>query len=223
MDAAFWHSKWQSQQIGFHLDAVNPLLTEFWSSLQLSPDAEVFVPLCGKSLDMTFLAEQGHRVMGCELSELAVRQFFEEQGLDASLEIAGMHQKFSFEEITVYQGDFFALQPEQTTPCDGFYDRAALIAWPEEMRDSYARKLAQLLKPGAIGLLVTLDYPQETLQGPPFAVSEGWIDQHLAPYFDIEQLCCRDVLADNPRFVKKQVPWLNEAVYRLVRNTQDID
>ncbi|MCL2912418.1 thiopurine S-methyltransferase [Shewanella corallii] len=217
MDAAFWYSKWDSQQIGFHLDSVNPLLIEYWSSLALTPGSEIFVPLCGKSLDMTFLAEQGHKVLGCELSELAVSQFFDEQQLSVNVSDAGVHKLYQFDEISIYQGDIYALRAEQTANCTGFYDRAALIAWPEEMRDGYARKLAELIKPGTAGLLVTLDYPQETLQGPPFAVSDAWVEQHLAEHFEIEQLCCRDVLADNSRFIKKEVPWLNEAVYRLVR------
>lgn len=217
MDAAFWHSKWDSQQIGFHLDSVNPLLIEYWSALELAADSDIFVPLCGKSLDMTFLAERGHKVLGCELSELAVTQFFEEQQLAVKVQDAGVHKLYQFDEISIYQGDIFALRAEQTAGCRGFYDRAALIAWPEEMRDGYASKLAELSASGTRGLLVTLDYPQETLQGPPFAVSEAWVEQHLARHFDIELLSSRDVLADNPRFIKKQVPWLNEAVYRLVR------
>ncbi|MCF1432105.1 MAG: thiopurine S-methyltransferase, partial [Shewanella sp.] len=109
MDAAFWHSKWDSQQIGFHLDSVNPLLIEYWSSLALTPGSEIFVPLCGKTLDMTFLAEQGHRVLGCELSEVAVADFFKEQQLPLKVETSGAHKLYQFDEISIYQGDIYAL------------------------------------------------------------------------------------------------------------------
>ncbi|WP_394201378.1 thiopurine S-methyltransferase [Shewanella waksmanii] len=217
MQPSFWHEKWAAAQIGFHLDAVNPLLITYWPKLGLSPSSQVFVPLCGKTKDMCFLAEKGHEVVGCELNEQAVSQFFSDNQLAVSQVASGEHQSFSAPQITLYQGDIFTLPTEATASVNGFYDRAALIAWPESMRVDYAKKLAELIPPKSIGLLITLDYPQETIKGPPFAVSDDWVKTHLAADFTIELLHSEDVLDDNPRFVNKGVPWLTESVYRLVK------
>ncbi|QSX29618.1 thiopurine S-methyltransferase [Shewanella cyperi] len=217
MEPGFWHDKWHSQQIGFHQSEINPLLVKYWSRVGLTEGSKVFVPLCGKSLDMLYLAEQGHQILGSELNSLAVEQFFSENGMDAADETVAEHRQYVCGPFSLLQGDFFTFPAQLSQACEGFYDRAALIAWPEQMRHDYAKQLAALLAPGARGLLITLDYPQEALVGPPFAVSPDWVNEYLSPFFDIDPLECLDVLADNPRFVKKQVPWLNEAAYLLVR------
>lgn len=217
MEPSFWHDKWHQQQIGFHQQDINPFLVKNWHKLALPATAKVFVPLCGKSLDMCFLAEQGHQVIGCELNELAVQQFFSDNQLEVTKATVGEHQHYQTEQISLYQGDIFTLPKALTQDVAAFYDRAALIAWPESMRAQYAKQLASLLPRGSQGLLVTLDYPQETLNGPPFAVSPTWVETYLTDDFEIQQIDCQDVLADNPRFIKKAVPWLNEAVYLLKR------
>lgn len=217
MEPGFWHDKWHQQQIGFHQQDINPFLVKYWQKLALPAAAKVFVPLCGKSLDMCFLAEQGHQVIGCELNELAVQQFFSDNQLEMTKTAVGEHQHYQTEQISLYQGDIFTLPNELTQDVTAFYDRAALIAWPESMRAQYAKQLASLLPSGSLGLLVTLDYPQEALNGPPFAVSPTWVETYLTEDFEIQLLDCQDVLADNPRFIKKEVPWLNEAAYLLKR------
>ncbi len=217
MQPSFWHEKWDAQQIGFHLNAVNPLLVKHWPQLDLAANCQVFVPLCGKSLDMCFLAEQGHDVVGCELNEVAVKQFYQENNLPVEVNQVVEHQQFSTEQVTIYQGDIFTLDAAALPNVEAFYDRAALIAWPEEMRLTYAKKLAQLIPADSVGLLITLDYPQAELNGPPFAVSGDWVSANLSDDFEIECLASEDVLSDNPRFVKKQVSWLTESVYKLTR------
>ncbi|MGI2178310.1 thiopurine S-methyltransferase [Shewanella frigidimarina] len=219
MESSFWHEKWQLQQIGFHQNQVNPFLVKYWSHIGLNENTEVFVPLCGKSLDMFYLAEQRHSVLGCELNTLAVEQFFTDNGLTYQVNHTDEHVVFSTDQVTLYQGDIFTLPKSATASISGFYDRAALIAWPEEMRQQYVKALAALIPANVSGLLITLDYLQETLKGPPFAVSPRWVESYLTPYFDVELLECVDVLADNPRFMNKHVPWLNEAVYKLTRKS----
>ncbi|QDE32631.1 thiopurine S-methyltransferase [Shewanella polaris] len=219
MEPSFWHEKWQLQQIGFHLNQVNPFLVKYWPQLGLTENSEVFVPLCGKSLDMFYLAEQRHTVLGCELSAIAVEDFFTDNELAYQVTHIDDHAVFSADQVALYQGDIFTLPSSLTSSISGFYDRAALIAWPEEMRQQYVHALAALVPANVSGLLITLDYPQETLKGPPFAVSPTWIETYLTSYFNVELLECVDVLADNPRFVNKQVPWLNEAVYKLTRKS----
>lgn len=221
MEAQFWHDKWQKQQIGFHQSQINPFLIRFWSKVY-AQKGQVFVPLCGKSSDMCFLAELGHKVLGCELNQIAVEQFFEENQLAVKQNSMGEHLHFASDQVDIIQGDIFNLSTCTTANMAAFYDRAALIAWPDEMRQAYALKMAALVPAKTQGLLITLDYPQDTIKGPPFAVSPDWIAQYLSPYFDVELLACEDVLADNPKFVNKQVPWLNEAAYKLVRNSNPV-
>ncbi|WP_110455824.1 thiopurine S-methyltransferase [Shewanella algidipiscicola] len=217
MQPSFWHEKWASKQIGFHLGEVNPLLIEHWPQLNVASGASVFVPMCGKSLDLCYLAEQGLEVVACELNQAAVEQFFTDNELSVEVQSLGEHTRYCTEQITLYQGDLFTLPTHLTAQCTAFYDRAALIAWPEAMRQQYVKQLAKLVAPQSIGLLITLDYPQAALNGPPFAVSDGWVMTNMSEYFEIERLRCDDVLAQNPRFVSKQVSWLTESVYRLVR------
>jgi thiopurine S-methyltransferase len=217
MEPSFWHDKWQQQQIGFHQPVINVLLSTHWPQLTIAKHTKVFVPLCGKSLDMCFLAEQGHTVLGCELNLSAVEDFYKENQLPVSFVGKGAHTLFQTEQVNIIQGDIFTIPSDMTLDVAAFYDRAALIAWPEALRQAYAKQLAALIPSGAKGLLVTLDYPQESLNGPPFAVSPSWIATHMSDDFEIELLACHDVLAENPRFIKKEVPWLNEAAYLLRR------
>ncbi|MBY5981605.1 thiopurine S-methyltransferase [Ferrimonas balearica] len=217
MEAAFWHDKWERGITGFHLDHINPHLAEHWPQLNLPGGTPVLVPLCGKSLDLAYLAGEGHPVLGVELNALAVDALFASLGQAPTVSQEGALLRHQFDELTVLQGDLFQVAPEQTHHCTAFYDRAALIALPAPMRDRYVNALAELLPSGAVGLLVTLDYPQDALAGPPFAVAEQEVVERLSPWFVVEKLASHDVLADNPRFVAKGAPWLQEEVYRLVR------
>ncbi|WP_299003919.1 thiopurine S-methyltransferase [uncultured Shewanella sp.] len=220
MKASFWHERWEKQQIGFHNEEVNPLLIKYWPQLGLNTAARVLVPLCGKTLDMCYLKEIGHSVLGCELSELAVRQFFSEYQVEQeSLACIqkNEHQHFILDNITIIQGDMLTLSSQDCGTIGAFYDRAALIAWPEALRQTYVEQLMRLLPLGSRGLLITLDYPQEVMAGPPFAVQDDWIIDNMASGFDIERLSCDDVLHENPKFMRKQVPWLTESVYKLIR------
>ncbi|MBY6187129.1 thiopurine S-methyltransferase [Marinobacter hydrocarbonoclasticus] len=217
MEAAFWHDKWERGVTGFHLDHINPYLAEHWPQLKLNAHTPVLVPLCGKSLDLAYLAGEGHQVVGVELNTLAVESLFAQLGDVPKPQADGALQRYQLDELAVLQGDFFQVTPGQVPADAAFYDRAALIALPEAMRARYVTKLAELVHPGAVGLLVTLDYPQDTMAGPPFAVAEGQVREYLEAHFDVTQLASHDVLADNPRFVAKGVPWLKEQVYHLVR------
>ncbi|WP_417348401.1 thiopurine S-methyltransferase [Ferrimonas sp.] len=216
MDASFWHDKWENQLIGFHQDEINPFLKSHWSSID-HDSGRIFVPLCGKSLDMIWLAEHGETVVGCELSELAVSSFFDERGLSPQIDPRPPLKRFSAGAYELWQGDMFQLDGEQLTPLSAFYDRAALIALPEAMRAEYWHKLAGMLAPGTQGLLITLDYPQQQLSGPPFSVSEEQVLTLSDGLFKVELLERIDVLAHNPRFLNKGVERLDELVFRLTR------
>ena len=114
MTPEFWHQRWQRGEIGWHSDAVNRHLTEYWPRLGVPAGACVLVPLCGKSLDMLWLAGEGYVVVGVELSEQAVAAFFDENGLNAAVTDLAPHpfRRWSVDEITLLVGDFFDLSTE---------------------------------------------------------------------------------------------------------------
>lgn len=168
MEAEFWHSKWATNVIGFHLDETNAALINYWHHVQPKREDKVLVPLCGKSLDLDWLAQKHDSVIGIELSDIAVKAFFAEQLYTPLVtQLSNHHVMYEFDELTLYSGDFFTAPLE---PVELVYDRAALVALPESMRQEYVEKVLSNLKPGGRMLLVTLDYDQQELAGPPFSV-----------------------------------------------------
>ena len=215
MEPDFWHQRWQDNQIGFHQEKPLPLLCKHWPALDLAAGSRVFVPLCGKSLDMAWLAERDHRILGVELSELAVRQFFEERGLEPETRDTRHGRHYTAGPYELIVGDAFALDSEALADCAAVYDRAALIALPPDLRQRYVATAWRRLPAGCAGLLVTLEYPQAEKDGPPFSVDQAEVRTLLEPGWDIGLLEGRDILADEPRFRDAGVTSLHTAVYRL--------
>ena len=211
MESDFWHQRWHNDEIGFHQPEVNPRLIKHWPQLRLPEESRVLVPLCGKSLDLAWLARQGHQVIGAELSEVALSAFCREHGLEPVITHHGPFQHWQAGAYTFFCGDFLALTPELLGPVDAVYDRAALIALPPSMRPRYVARLRQLAGT-APQLLIALEYRQELMNGPPFAVLEDEV-RGLYQAHTVIRLDETDVLADQPRFRKKGLDWLREAVY----------
>ncbi|MFL1419998.1 thiopurine S-methyltransferase [Pseudomonas fildesensis] len=217
MEPKFWQERWARNQIGFHLPEVNPYLQRHWSTLALADGAKVLVPLCGKSLDLIWLASQGHRVLGVELSEQAVEAFFSEQGLAPRISRRGEFKVYQAGEIEVWCGDFFTLDADALGDCAALYDRAALIALPPLMRAQYTEHLNTFLAKGCQGLLITLDYDQTQKAGPPFAVTDDEVKMLLGMHWALEVLEERDILGESWKFVQGGVTRLEERVYRLTK------
>lgn len=180
MQAQFWHERWAGNQIGFHENAVNPLLVTHFPALGLVPPARVLLPLCGKTLDIDWLLALGYRVVGVELSSIAVEALFSRLQQVPVVERASGLECWSVPGLTVFVGDIFELSSAAMGRVDAVYDRAALIALPPPMRQRYAAHLRSLA-PRTPQLLVTLDYDQACLAGPPFAVGT---DEVRALYAD---------------------------------------
>lgn len=170
MQPEFWRQRWANNQIGFHEPAVNQLLVAHFHTLGLAPGARVFLPLCGKTLDIDWLLSGGYQVIGIELSALAVAQLFERLGVTPIVSIVGTLECHSTTSLDVFVGDIFALSAEALGAVDAVYDRAALIALPPSMRLRYARHMRALARV-VPQLVVTLEYDQQQMDGPPFAVS----------------------------------------------------
>ena len=217
MEHDFWLQRWQQGQTGFHQSRVLPLLQKHWPALGVPAGARVFVPLAGKSLDMLWLAGQGHPVLGVELSPLAVQQFFAEQGLTPTEHTSRYGTHHVAGTIELICGDVFGLDNAALTGCAGVYDRAALIALPPELRARYVAELYARLPSGCRGLLVTLEYPQHEKQGPPFSVDEAEVRQRYAPNWRVDLLERRDILAQQPDFAAAGLTALSTALYGIRR------
>ena len=214
MEPAFWHRKWADNQIGFHQAEASPYLQRYWPALGLAAGSRVLVPLCGKSLDLAWLAGQGHRVLGVELSRRAVEDFFLEHGLAAQVSQHGAFEVWRSGDVELWCGDVFALQAEDVVDCAGLYDRAALIALPAPMRERYCALLSTVMPVGGKGMLVTLDYEQALLAGPPFSVGDAEVRQGFAGW-RIEALEANELIEESPKFQQAGMASLLERVYRL--------
>ncbi|MDQ2069024.1 thiopurine S-methyltransferase [Natronospira bacteriovora] len=189
MDPEFWRERWQNDQIGFHEGAVNRLLQSHWHHLNPVPGEAVLVPLCGKAHDLAWLRDQGHEVIGVELSDRACAAFFAERGIEPEESSGQRFTCYRHRQIALWCGDFFQLSPDDIGPVGLVYDRAALIALPEAMRQPYVTHLRHLTGPQARTLLVTLDYPEQPgFQGPPFNVSDGEVERLFGDSHHIERL-----------------------------------
>jgi len=215
VETQFWLNKWEKNEIGFHLNKPHPWLVAFWSELhQENEPKHIFVPLCGKSLDLDFFYQQGYQVTANELSEDAIKAVFERLQLTPDVSKWKGGACYRAQRLTIYVGDFFLLDDAQVTDIDWVYDRAALIALPEEMRSQYTQKIMTLC-PKANQCLITLDYQQALMSGPPFALSDEEVRHHYQAAYDINELKSADIIEYEPRFEKKGLPALFQRLYRL--------
>ena len=208
----FWHNRWKSQQTGWHRAEYNDLLVKHWSTIGAAARGEVLVPLCGKSLDMLWLAEQGHSVVGLEMVKQAVETFFQEQGLKAESTALEQHTKHVHSPFTLFHGNVCELKPK-SVQADAWYDRAAMIALPVESREAYVAQLRQQTKPGAVGLLITFAYPQDQMQGPPFSLQDEHVHQLFSEGFDVECLETRELEDEKGRGLSS----LSTSVFKIQR------
>jgi thiopurine S-methyltransferase len=200
-EKAAWLRRWEGGCIGFHQEAVNPLLITHWANIVPATDCRVLVPLCGKTKDILWLAERGHSVVGVELSEFACRAFFEENELSFEIESRGEVQAFvgrgDGSRIELLCGDFFALVAADVGVISAWFDRAAMVALPPALWPRYAETLERLLSPGGAGLMLTFEYPQEERNGPPYSVAFDSVVAQFGGDFEVELLECLDLTAEN--------------------------
>lgn len=192
MEPDFWHQKWASNVIGFHLDAPNPLLVKYFDYLSLRKNSLIFVPLCGKTLDIGWLLSMGHRVIGVELSEIAVNGLFDQLGLSPEIKKEDGLSLYEAEDIKIYVGDIFNLQPKHLEKVEAVYDRGAFVALPAEMRQRYTKHIIHITQ-GASQFLVSFEYDQSQLAGPPFATNNHEVMQHFQQDYDVQLLASHSV------------------------------
>ncbi|HOV95530.1 MAG TPA: thiopurine S-methyltransferase [Thermomonas sp.] len=201
MHPDFWQQRWANNQIGFHQATPTPLLQKHWAALGVPAAAKVFVPLCGKTLDMAWLAAQGHPVLGVELSQLAIAQFFDEHALTPDIRQSRYGTHYRAGAIEIIHGDAFALDAHALADCAAVFDRAALIALPPALRQRYMGALYPQLPSACRGLLITLEYPQQDRDGPPFSVPEDEVRTGYGSHWDIALQERRSIPPEHPGFV----------------------
>ena len=187
MEHSFWHDKWERKEIGFHQAETHHMLLRHVGALGLYSGSRIFVPLCGKTLDIGWLLSQGFQICGAELSELAVSELFDELGAHPLVEEVGDLKHYHAPQLDIWVGDVFALTAERLGPVDAIYDRAAMVALPQPLRIDYTRHL-QSLAPTARQLLITFEYDQLVIPGPPFSVTASEIKAHYGETHSLVEL-----------------------------------
>jgi thiopurine S-methyltransferase len=187
MKHEFWHQKWEKSEIGFHLPEANPLLVQHFPNLNLKQGARVFLPLCGKTLDIAWLLAQGYRIAGAELSEIAIEDLFKYLNLTPSITKLGEITHYGASHLDIFVGDIFLLTPAFLDKVDAIYDRAALVALPEDMRKAYTAHLMALTSK-APQLLICFEYDQTIHEGPPFSICADEVKQHYQVDYDLTLL-----------------------------------
>lgn len=218
MDQKFWLNRWKKADTGFHRETAQPFLRAYWQKLALDPAARVFVPLCGKSSDMVWLAHQGHHVVGAELSPIAIDAFFSNVDLVPDVTEHGALTLKSAGPYTIWQGDIFDISPQAIAPIDVIYDRAAVVALPGDIQNQYARFLGRCAPPGSKVFLISLSYDQQEMEGPPFSTPQTRVTQLFADEFTIEEIAHNpDALEDSENLKTRGLTHLTETLYILTR------
>ncbi|MBD1939456.1 thiopurine S-methyltransferase [Microcoleus sp. FACHB-68] len=192
MEASFWQQKWEEGDIGFHQSEANPFLVEHFETLNLAKSGRIFLPLCGKTRDFAWLLACGYRVVGAELSELAINELFNDLEVEPKISRVGELTHYCAKDIDIFVGDIFDVPAEVLGPVDAVYDRAALVAMPENMRHQYTSHLMEITH-AAPQLLICYEYNQQLIDGPPFSVSEAEIKHHYASAYQVNSVESKEV------------------------------
>jgi thiopurine S-methyltransferase len=217
VQADFWLNRWRTAQIGFHQASADRHLKAYWPLLELAANSPVFVPLCGKSLDLMWLRERGHSVTGVELSPVALESFVMEHGIPAQRRVLADFDVYAAERLKLYRGDLFKITRAQLGDTAAVYDRAALISWMPAAREAYVKHLTSLTSKGTQTLLIVVEFPAEQMQGPPFPLTRDTIQSLYSGHYSIEELARHEILELEPRLRARGLSELREVCYRMTR------
>jgi thiopurine S-methyltransferase len=212
---ADWLKFWENNETNWHGDRITQELVEYFELFELEPRDKVFVPLCGKSLDMLYIMNQGFSVVGVEISEIGVRQFFSENNLAYKITKVDDFDLYSTENLEIYCGDFFALTSKHLNNVKSVFDRKSLIALEPEVRQKYVKHLNDIISLGARILLVTLQYPQYQMSGPPFSVDKSEVESLFSMAFESRELRSFNDIENESKLTRAGVNYINNAAYYL--------
>lgn len=217
MDKNFWLDKWQKKDTKFDQMNVNPYLIKYEKIFESLEGKKIFVPLCGKSIDILWFLKQGAEVIGVELSTIAVESFFFENNLT--------YKKINKNYFTIYLakslkficGDFFQLDKNEVGDIDWVYDRASLVALDNITRVEYAKKISQLFPIKIKMMLITLSYKSDVPEYPPYSVTDKEVHLLFSKNFQINTLVQDENLDIMLHLIKRGLVDLTDRVYLLTR------
>jgi thiopurine S-methyltransferase len=216
MEISYWQSRWQNNNIGWHSGRVYPPLPATWPLLSLTFNPKVLVPLCGKSLDMSWLAKQGCYVIGVEVSQKALQEFMNHHPEEFQRESNYGFPIYKSKKIELWEGDFFKLPYVELPDLDLIYDKASIVAFPPKMRKHYGQKILDLCGNSTQILLQTFEYDQKEMNGPPFSVKKEEIENHFGQQFQISLLREQSKLNELSKFQRRGLKsYLTEKIYHL--------
>ena len=216
MDYEFWDNCWGRPTQPFHLIQPHHFLTQYFSTY-FADQERVLLPLCGKTQDLNYLAQQGITAVGVEFNPIAVESFFESSQLKPRIEHFDHGKCYQADHTELWLADFFELKQQDLGLFNRIFDRASLVALPEALRAAYAKHLVRLVKPGGKVLLVTMDYDETEMSGPPFLVSKLEIEA-LYPQSKVKELDRFSILDSHPRWQELELSHLDEVLYEIQIN-----
>ena len=209
-----WKNKWKQDDIGFHQLHINPLLPQFWPNLNLTAGDTVLVPLCGKSLDMSWFLAEGYKVIGIELSNIAIQAFFAERNIVPTRSRHGRFIRWQHDDIQIWCGDLFDLSEADLRGVSAIYDCAALTALPPESRIQYVRHLSTML-PADIQLLLLTTESIDTLSAEQPSAIDSEVASLFQSWFSVELLHGNQCIKVDPEYPEESARLLEEKVYRM--------
>ena len=217
MKKSFWEERWQAGRTNFHRSQVSPSLLDHHERFLTAKSHRVLLPLCGKSLDIRWLADRGHEVVGVEFIEKAVQELGVESGFDFDVQDDGPFRIYRAGAVSIYQGDFFQLEAAGAGRFQRVYDRAALIALPQERRADYVRRIHEHLAEDGEILIETIYYDPVEMEGPPFAVPPQELESLFAWGFHMETLADEPNVDVPPHLQQKGLKRLHGRVSLMTR------
>lgn len=208
----FWLKKWEMGDTPFHEVDVNPNLMHYFSRLNLQNGDHILVPLCGKSKDMLWLAEQGLQVIGVELSPIACNEFFAELGVNPMMTKHKGFSIYQYNNIKVFCGDLFELFAEDLPSIQAIYDCKALIALPPDLRKKYVKHLISCTNDQVKMILITID-TDDIVRSPPFPINEAEINALYGEHFNIQPIKQEQMSALSDNLIQKGFTHIIESVY----------
>ena len=210
-----WLEFWANNETNWHSDVVTQELEKYLGLLKLESGDTVFVPLCGKSLDMIYMLNRGFSVIGVEVSEIGIKQFFHENRLDFTISQVGEFDLYSAKNIEIYCGDFFSLTSKHLCGVKAVFDRKSLIALDRNLRQKYVKHLNDIISLGVRILLITLHYPQHQMSGPPFSVDKSEVESLFSMAFNYQELKPFQDIENGLKLARSGVDYIENAAYCL--------
>ena len=212
---ANWLEFWANNETNWHSDVVTQELEKYLGLLKLESGDTVFVPLCGKSLDMIYMLNRGFSVIGVEVSEIGIKQFFHENGLDFTISQVGEFDLYSAKNIEIYCGDFFSLTSKHLCGVKAVFDRKSLIALDRNLRQKYVKHLNDIISLGVRILLITLHYPKHQMSGPPFSVDKSEVESLFSMAFNYQELKPFQDIENRLKLARSGVDYIENTAYCL--------